>query len=181
VGLIGGPSAPDFSDPLGLIAACHLRIKKFCDMLERLPAWIDDNGVDRFAREGATQVIRYFTTAALHHHADEEQDLFPLLRGSAALAATIERLTDQHRALDDAWKVLHAHLVEVQQGTAPSALTAGITPFVGAYREHIGIEDTQILPAAGARLTPVQKETIGLAMARRRSASPRQADPGASG
>ena len=43
------PPAPDFNDPLGLLAACHQRILGFCDLLERLGPWIDANGLDKEA------------------------------------------------------------------------------------------------------------------------------------
>ena len=39
-------SAPDFSDPLGLLKACHQNILVFCDQLEELAQKIESDPID---------------------------------------------------------------------------------------------------------------------------------------
>ena len=100
------PSAT-FEAPLEMLAACHGRIERQGETLRRLVPHVAANGSDQPAREAAQAVLRYFDRAALDHHADEEQDLFPALleamAGSDAvcLRELTEQLTQQH--LPNGW------------------------------------------------------------------------------
>lgn len=173
--LLGEP-APDFSDPLGMLAACHGRMLGFCDLLERLPAWVADHGIDAEALAGARRVLRYFDGAAPLHHADEEHDLFPMLAGDPAAARLIARLNDEHRQLEGLWQRLAAELrgLSGERGS-PATLRAAVTPFCAAYRAHIERENAELLPRARALLTAPALERLGERMAARRSATgPRQ-------
>ena len=87
--LLSQEQAPDFSDPLGLLKACHQRMLGFCDLLEKIIEHIKEHGVDADVNQSAQKVHRYFSSAAMFHHMDEEQDLFPLLIGSSLKLATI--------------------------------------------------------------------------------------------
>ena len=60
-----------------MLAACHLRIEQQCSTLRRLVPHLLAHGADSQARQAAASVLRYFQTAAIDHHADEEEDLFP--------------------------------------------------------------------------------------------------------
>lgn len=166
--LLGEP-APDFSDPLALLAACHQRMLGLCDLLERLPAWINAHGVDDEAVTGARRVRHYFETAARLHHRDEEQDLFPLLHHDPALARLITELCREHAQLEDMWQPLAERLEQMeQQGSAPTGLEQAIAPFCSAYRRHIERENGELLPRAGTLLSAQQCATLGARMAARR-------------
>ena len=67
-----------------MLAACHGRVEKQCQALERLQTHLPVHGSDLQAQEAASAIMRYFDTAARHHHEDEEQDLFPALLESMA-------------------------------------------------------------------------------------------------
>ena len=172
-----GEAAPDFDDPLGLLAACHGRMRSFCDLLERLPAWIAQHGIDTEAVAGAQRVLRYFDVAAPLHHADEEQDLFPLLAAQPDAATLIERLLAEHAHLERNWDRLAAELrpLVAADATAGPGLQAAIDAFCSAYRAHIALEDTQLLPLAHARLQAGQLRAMGRHMAQRRQ--PAATDP----
>ena len=109
------PSAT-FEAPLEMLAACHGRIERQCETLRRLVPHVAAHGSDQAAREAAQAVLRYFDHAALDHHADEEQDLFPALleamAGSDAvcLRDLTEQLTRQHRELEAHWRALRPEL-----------------------------------------------------------------------
>ena len=77
------PSA-SFEVPLEMLAACHQRIVQQCDTLNRLLPHLAAHGADLQAQQAAQAVLRYFDQAAVDHHADEEQDLFPALLESMA-------------------------------------------------------------------------------------------------
>jgi len=99
-----------------MLSACHDRIETQCATLRRLVPHLLVHGVDEEARAAATRIIRYFDTSALHHHADEEDDLFPALIESMAgsdaicLRDMIDGLTADHRALAACWRHLRAIL-----------------------------------------------------------------------
>ncbi len=73
------PELPDFNDPLGILKACHQRMLMYCGILDKLIPHIADKGVDAEARSAIGKVKTYFSTSAVHHHQDEEEDLFSIL------------------------------------------------------------------------------------------------------
>src|SRR5215207_849123 len=99
-----------FDDPLEMIFGCHRRIERQLETLGKLRAHIAMRGVDAEASAAAQSVLKYFQGAAIHHHADEEQDLFPMLEQritdpgeSARFHAFREQLELDHRRLMAAW------------------------------------------------------------------------------
>src|SRR5262249_62212944 len=80
---IAATLAPRFDEPLELLEACHARIETQLAMLERLVTHVAQHGCDLGAREAARFIMRYFDTAGVQHHRDENEDLFPLLRTKA--------------------------------------------------------------------------------------------------
>lgn len=160
--------APDFSDPLGLLRACHERILGHCTLFLRLREHIARHGIDSEADAALGRARRYFSEAAPHHHADEEQDLFPLLaRQDPTLARLTAELAEQHHELDAQWERLAPLLSEPTQAD-PDALLAAAEGFARASRAHVERENTELLPAAARLLTPEQLVMLGDAMARRR-------------
>ena len=101
-----------FDDPLGMLAACHRRVEQQCDTLRRLVPHLAAHGSDATARDAADAVLRYFGTAAVHHHADEEDDLFPAMLESVGgfdaicLRELTARLLADHDALQARWRDL---------------------------------------------------------------------------
>lgn len=163
-----GETAPDFTDPLGLLAACHQRMLNHCRLLERMPAWLDEHGIDDELQHSVSSVMRYFNTAAAHHHADEEQDLFPLLVADPDLAALIDRLQLEHQSLEAHWQELADSLHLIQKKQKPPAFETTIGTFADAYRLHIEVENRNIIPVAADLLDHEQLHRLGVAMAQRR-------------
>jgi len=161
--------APDFSDPLGLLRACHDRILGHCCTLVRLAEHIGRRGVDDEARTAMGRVHRYFTTAGRHHHGDEEEDLFPILRGrDEKLDALLDELPQQHRQLDRLWDRLAPLLTQPDRVTDAGGFEKLVDEFVKAYRQHVVTENTRLLPLAESLLSEQQRRALGRAMARRR-------------
>src|SRR5262245_1453716 len=111
--------AAGFELPLEMLAACHLRIEAQCATLQRLVPHLGAHGADQQARDAASAVMRYFDSAARHHHADEEADLFPALIESMAgsdavcLRDLTASLSADHRELDRRWRQLRRALEQV--------------------------------------------------------------------
>lgn len=162
-------SAPDFSDPLGLLRACHSRIEQHCATLQRLVEHLREKGVDGDARTAAGKIHHYFSTAGQHHHQDEEQDLFPLLsRQSLKLADKVHRLRQDHVRMDALWQQLAPLLARPAQITDLDALAALVEEFVTAYQTHIAFENDELLEMARHILGKDELKKIGQRMAERR-------------
>lgn len=176
-----GPTAPSFDEPLEMLDACHGRIRAQLDILGRLAAHLPVHGADAAAREAARGVLRYFSTAAVNHHADEENDLFPALQASAVSAgevavvdALIQRILADHRCMDEKRDAVLAKLdlvVAAQPGECQDVLsTAEVGTLADLYLPHIDLETRELLPLAKRLLSPAQMESLGRSMAARRGA-----------
>ncbi|KQP37243.1 hemerythrin domain-containing protein [Pseudorhodoferax sp. Leaf274] len=168
--LHAGPSV-GFDQPFEMLAACHARMDRSLDLLERLGHHLHAHGCDAHAASAAADVLRYFDIAAPLHHQDEEQHVLPLLRaqGQAGLAA---RLRADHQVMEHDWARLRPDLLAVVDGSlGGSALPPAVarwTQFAALYRRHLAAEEARAFPAASAGLTPAQQNTMGREMAKRR-------------
>lgn len=167
-----GPDAP-----LDMLGACHTRVEKQCRTLERLAPHLIQHGSNADACEAATAVLRYFDIAAVHHHADEEQDLFPaLLEAMAGSDAVCIRdlcrmLSDEHRMLEQHWQQLRTVLQAIAQGLPAELTPDRVSAFTSAYRSHMAREDQELIPMARRLLGELALEQMGRAMAQRRGLS----------
>jgi hemerythrin-like domain-containing protein len=171
-------AAAGFDQPIELWNACHERVTRMCNLLQRLVVHMRTAGADENARTTAVSIRRYFDEAAPRHHEDEEIDLFPRLiarlaerkdDGEAQRAVrAIETMTADHQAMDQLWQVLRAGLIAVENGTGDQLAEAEVTLFVDRYRTHIALEDSVIAPALRKRLKRSDLEAVGRAMAARR-------------
>lgn len=167
--LLGKP-APGFDAPLDVLEACHTHIATQCDTLEKLLAHLHTQGVDEAARQAARAVLNYFDTAAVHHHDDEERNLFPLLELARAPGACdlAESLTHEHEEQAWLWRALRSQLLAVHQGTAATLDAVLLARFVAAQRSHLAFENTHVLPLAREVLDAAALTRLGRAMAARR-------------
>jgi hemerythrin-like domain-containing protein len=166
--------AAGFEAPLEMLSACHGRVERQCQTLQRLVPHLAAHGPDRAAGEAAQNVMRYFDTSAAHHHADEEEDLFPALLQKASggellpLRELVAALQAQHRELEQAWGAVRRQLESVCRGTL-RALDAGeVGQLVELYRSHIEREDAELLPLAARILGTAELDGVGRAMRLRR-------------
>ncbi len=171
-----GHSAPSagFEVPLEMLAACHHRVESQCATLQRLVAHVAANGSDTDAAVAAAAVLRYFDTAALHHHADEEVDLFPALIESMAgsdavcIQELIGALTRDHRSLESMWRRLRPALLNIAAGQAQPLPASDVMPLVNLYAQHMAREDAELLPMAARLLSDAALDSVGHAMRERR-------------
>lgn len=169
------PRAPGFDDPLEMLAACHGRIRAQLETLQRLANHLSMFGVDTRAQQAAGAVIRYFDTAAVLHHADEEEDLFPALRAVARgetkqrLDASIAALCEEHERMAAAWQGLRTTLVAISEGEMADLTIEHAMAFDSLYDAHMAREERQIFPVAAQLLNADQIRGIGAAMTARRA------------
>lgn len=161
------PSA-GFDRPYDMLAACHERVARMLDLLERIGTHLPQHGADRQAQDAARDVMRYFDIAAPLHHQDEERHVFPRLRamGQGALA---DRLHADHEAMAPAWVAVRAALAEIEAGRVPPAAALGCWDgFVALYRRHREEEDAAAYPVAEAATSAPEARAMGAEMSARR-------------
>ncbi|NYT66070.1 hemerythrin domain-containing protein [Alcaligenaceae bacterium] len=160
--------------PLEMLAACHIRIEKQCTTLRRLTDHLPKHGSDSQARKAAIAIMKYFDTAAIDHHADEENDLFPALLESMAgsdavcLREITDSLIEDHRKLERSWRRIRITLEKVAAGENILLHTDAINSFTTLYSEHIQREEDELLPMAARLLGITELDAIGRAMRERR-------------
>ncbi|MGE3274411.1 MAG: hemerythrin domain-containing protein [Vicinamibacterales bacterium] len=175
---IGHPLDHGFNEPLGLLSDCHRRIEHFLHVLSAVAVDVAGGPLTSSTRGALEGAVRYFTTAAPKHTADEEVSLFPRLRrrGDPALTETLASLDRLEHDHDEA-EARHAAVdVLVRQWLADDRLgeaeTARLRDHLAClqrlYREHIRVEDDEVFPAARRALDSGEIAQIGREMAARR-------------
>lgn len=170
-----GFSAPaaSFDQPFEMMEACHDRVQRSLDLLERIVAHIDANGHDAQSRSAVADVLRYFTIAAPHHHEDEERHVFPLLENSPdpALRQAVATLKADHIRMARLWADLRPRL-QAWQAEDAAPLTDDdrrlVREFTGIYSTHIPLEEQVVYPASQSLLEPAPLAAMGAEMAARR-------------
>jgi hemerythrin-like domain-containing protein len=142
--------AAGFDQPFEMLAACHERVRRSLDLLQRLVAHVETHGADVQAREAAADVLRYFGQAAPAHHEDEERHVIPRLQasGDARARAAAQRLLDDHEAMRARWAVLAPLLQALAAGTAPALgdLHNAAQAFADLHEAHLRLEDEFAFP-----------------------------------
>jgi len=157
-----------------MLSACHARIEHQCSTLRRLVPHLLSHGSDAEARDAAVNVMRYFDTSARHHHADEENDLFPVLMESMAGSDAVcvreltEDLAREHRELEARWQRLRSALERVVIGERVSLEPHDVEALVTLYERHIEREEGELLPMAARLLSDADLDRVGRAMRERR-------------
>jgi hemerythrin-like domain-containing protein len=177
---IASPAAAGagFDSPLAMLGECHRRVERQCATLRRLVPHLAAQGSDGAAREAAEAVLRYFELAAPHHHADEEEDLFPALLESMAgsdavcLREIIASLRAEHREFERRWAALRPALRAIAAGQPARLAAADVEAFASLYARHIAREEGELLPMAERLLAAEELGRIGEAMQRRRGLVP---------
>lgn len=92
-----GATEITFANPIGLLTDCHRCIERFLQALLKIAADVQGGALDTARRDALQAALKYFRLAAPKHTADEEDDLFPALRGmagprAAGMIASLDRL-----------------------------------------------------------------------------------------
>lgn len=176
-GALPGFSTPavGFEQPEAMLRACHDRVQRSLDLLQRLLTHIDSQGHDSASRDAARDVLRYFDVAAPLHHQDEELHLFPvlLLQGDAQQQAAVQRLQREHVTMQLLWEQVRVVLEDWSHAQASDSHAnpqqrQAIQAFCAIYPEHIVLEDSLVYPAAFAALGTDAAEAAGREMQSRR-------------
>lgn len=157
-----------------MLAACHERIEAQLCTLEKLIEHLAANGCDAAAREAAAGAMRYFDTAGVEHHRDEDEDIFPLLRHLAAerdrpeVSAVINGLEEDHATMESQWSRLREQLEAVAAGRDVRLDAEDVGHFAWLYRRHMEKEAALVLPFAREAVSETERAALGSRMAARR-------------
>lgn len=164
-----GDAAATFDDPLAMLSACHLRIRKQLATLARLARHLPEHGADADARSAARAILRYFDTAGMHHHEDEESSVLPRLVARVPEArALAERLLSEHRELAARWRKVRPLLSGIVAGKRSALPPKLVRDLAAAYHAHIELEESEFIPLAQEALPADEMAAIGREMAGRR-------------
>ncbi len=163
-----------FEQPFEMLEACHERVQRSLDLLQRLQAHIEAHGHDAASRSAAADVLRYFDQAGPHHHEDEERHIFPLLADHPRdeVRAAVVQLQADHVQMHALWARLRTVLQHWQADAEPPPVDeharALVTAFVQSYAQHIPLEEDVVYPAARPLVDSVRLAEMGNEMGLRR-------------
>jgi len=167
--LLPDAGAPAFDDPLGMLEACHGRIRRQIATLGRLQRHLPEHGCDADARAAARAILRYFDLAAPNHHADEEHSVFPrVVAHSEDARGVVARLLLEHETLAGHWRHLRPLLAAIAAGERANLDARTVHDIDAAYAAHIALEEDELIPLARVVLTRDEIAAIGREMAERR-------------
>ena len=165
---IGAKPDSGFDDPLGMLVDCHRRIERFLHIL----CVVADRAVGRpltnEEREGVQSALHYFRSGGQRHTSDEEESLFPRLRGEfeagnlkelAALESDHRNATELHASVDNlysAWIASSRLSPEEEQ-----QLVSATKQLKRLYEAHIQVEERIVFPRAAEMLDSSIIEAIG--------------------
>ena len=167
-------SAPGFDQPIAVLKHCHDRIRKQLRTLQKLQPHLIEHGADAEAQQAAQAVLKYFNQAAHLHHADEEENLMPMLQATARdadaalLAALVPALLAEHQRMAADWLIIKTQLDGIVNGRDGTLSAPDVARFCDAYTAHMEKEEANVAPMAKRLFSAAQMAELGAAMQRRR-------------
>lgn len=165
---------PNFDEPIDALEICHENILKRMDTLAALASIAAAGDVRALVDHADVwrEVLAFIEHNVANHSHDEDDDLFPMLRG--VLPAEIDALHHEHRQAEDIERTMMAEFARMSSAPADAsaadvqALAERALALAALYRRHIARENDVIFPAARQHLSAQQLENLGNAMRSRR-------------
>ena len=158
--------------PLQDFSNCHSGIIENFNLLLQLAETQIEKPVQKDVSQSAKQLLNFFETVVLEHHAEEEQELFTEVRDSARhlqatgekAVAMIEQLTAEHRSLEAQWQALEPTLRSLAKGKAVSLDCSAAVKLAQDYLAHAEFEEQQFLPLSATILGERGLSSLGLSL-----------------
>ncbi len=159
-------------DGLAVFHHCHAGILEHIERLRRLPAALEARGtaeaIGDIARE-AKEIADFFRAEVYEHHKQEEEVLFVEMRRAAPRAgetalvdALCNRLTREHRDIEQTWERIEPLLRRLGDGWRVEFDTDDISTMAVAYAAHAQFEEVMVLPMSARLLSEGDKSALGL-------------------
>jgi hemerythrin-like domain-containing protein len=171
--MAGGEGSPNpLDDGLGVFRHCHAGILEHIDRLRRLPVALAARGArDALAdlsRE-AGEIADFFRREVYEHHQQEEGVLFAEMRRAAPRAgetalvdALCNRLTQEHRGIEEAWERIEPSIRRLAEGWRVELDEDEVNALAVAYAAHAQFEEAVVLPMSTRLLSDGDKAALGL-------------------
>jgi len=163
-------------EAIATFARSHVHIVEHMNRLGELPDRIAAGLEPEQVRATAGAIYRFFNDAVLGHHDEEERELFPALRHSAApgdeaglVKSLVARLEREHRELESMWDAVEPALRRLGRGKEASLDRAAVGRLVTAYLGHARFEESAVLPLAQRILSSGDRAALALGLAMRRT------------
>lgn len=165
-----------FTAPLDVIDGFHEAMRRNARALCRIADACEAPGFPcPEERETAREILRCFDEAALQHHRDEEEDLFPALVNVVpsselnAVRALVFRLRRDHRRLEGLWMPLSRMVAAIAQGHRAPLAPAHAAEFAVTLERHLDHEDVHLLPLARRVMDQRRSQRMAERMEQRRA------------
>ena len=151
---IGAKPDSGFDDPIGMLKDCHRRIEHFLDIMCLVAERAHTRSLTGEERSAVQAALQYFYVGGERHTADEEESLFPRLRGKPLVGMEeIGRLeSDHHLAADLHESVDRLYTTWSSAGTLQEdeqqRLLSQTRRLKQLYAEHIQVEEKIVFPHA---------------------------------
>lgn len=162
-----GDALTDFSN-------CHADILQGLKTLRSLAK--SAGGKDAEARDAAAGLLKFFDDVVIEHHRDEEQELFVAVLQSTKgtdeakhAKAMVNRLVDEHLALEKQWKTIEPQLKRLARGKSVKLNKPDIRRLADEYQAHAEFEEQEFLPFAARVLKEQGLSALGLSLHLRHS------------
>ncbi|HEX7271317.1 MAG TPA: hemerythrin domain-containing protein [Casimicrobiaceae bacterium] len=143
-------------DTLALWHAEHVNFSRLLDLLELQLTALHDGGAPDY--ETMLDIMYYMTHYPdVLHHPKEDLVFARIREREAGAAPTVDRLTEQHASLRARGNQLVGDLNSVLDGSIVSRerIESAVHAYLDAFREHMSLEESRVLPLA-ARLLKQQ-------------------------
>lgn len=144
--------SPDEPTPVQQFSNCHGGILSGLRGFAELPALQE---AAARARNLAADTLKLLDHAVIEHHSEEEKELFHAVLRSALPGAEldrvkglVDRLTAEHREVEDAWKRLRPQVQRVASGKPAQLPAEDVHQLVQTYQAHALLEEREFLPLA---------------------------------
>jgi hemerythrin-like domain-containing protein len=168
---LGAPHHDSFRLPIEFLFSEHDRHRVICATLDRLA----EDCTSEDAQDNAQFVLSYLENDMPLHIADEEEDLFPILKRCCEpddeLDYILELLREEHEADEDYYLSLLEPLRLIASGMEPTDIQIFghmARTFATFHRRHLGWENGTVLPLARKRMSAADQAELGRRMAARR-------------
>ncbi len=171
---IGAKPDSGFDDPIGMLKDCHRRIESFLGILCVVADRAQGRRLTDEERDAVKAALQYFRTGGERHTADEEESLFPRLRGTDAKCfEEMDRLeNDHHQAGDLHRSVEGLYSAWIESGNLKldqtQQLLAQTACLKQLYADHIQVEETIVFARASQVLDSQAIAAIGTEFRTRR-------------
>ena len=164
-------------DAVDMLLACHQRIRNFTGIAARLAEAA--GAAPEAVANAAEAVHRYYSIALPLHEADENESVYPRLRGrlsDPAERASLQAMVDQHGPIDEVvarllprWNDLKSRPANL--ATCAADLRSDSSHLQDLWTEHLALEEEIVFPLIRARLTVEDLDEIHREMKQRRGVS----------